>query len=176
VLADNQAAVAKGLERAGVGIDIGVPDSAMEQRLLTELDRISADPVTRRHMSESGQELIDGQGADRVLATMSPPLELRPATRDDAELLLRWANDRGVRKASFDPRPIDWDEHVAWLEARLRDPFSRIWVALDGKTPSGRRTIRTGGRPRNDLCHRHAGAAREAGWDQPDRHQRRAHC
>jgi len=137
VLADNQAAVAKGLERAGVGIDIGVPDSAMEQRLLTELDRISADPVTRRHMSESGQELVDGQGADRVLATMSPPLELRPATRDDAELLLRWANDRGVRKASFDPRPIDWDEHVAWLEARLRDPFSRIWVALDGKTPVG---------------------------------------
>src|SRR5438132_12167694 len=55
---------------------------------------------------------------------------LRPASREDAELLFTWANDPDVRRVSFSTAPIPWEEHVDWLEARLRDPDALVFVAL----------------------------------------------
>jgi UDP-2,4-diacetamido-2,4,6-trideoxy-beta-L-altropyranose hydrolase len=136
-LADNQAAVAPGLQRAGVAVAIGQADDGMERRLVGAVDRLSADLSRRRSMSIAGQTLVDGRGADRVLTSMAPPIVLRAAANYDADVLFAWANEPGVREASFDKTPIGWDEHVAWLAARLRDPRSRIWVAEEGDSPLG---------------------------------------
>jgi RimJ/RimL family protein N-acetyltransferase len=64
---------------------------------------------------------------------------LRPATLDDADLLLAWANDPATRAASFSSRPILRAEHIAWLAGRLADPGCEIWIGLtmDESRPIG---------------------------------------
>ncbi len=70
-------------------------------------------------------------------ASRSGELTLRPATRDDTEQLFRWANDPLTREMSFRQQQISWDEHVAWLDARLADPRCLLYVALAGAEPIG---------------------------------------
>jgi len=55
---------------------------------------------------------------------------LRPATIDDADLLLTWANDPASRAASFSSRPIEPSEHATWLAGRLADAACAIWIGL----------------------------------------------
>ena len=61
-------------------------------------------------------------------------LALRPATMDDADLLLGWANEPATRAASLTSRPIERPEHLAWLAVRLADPASKIWIGLEPST------------------------------------------
>lgn len=57
---------------------------------------------------------------------------LRPATLEDAGLLLDWRNDPVSRRSFFDQREIGTPEHAAWLERTLRTPATPVWVAVDG--------------------------------------------
>lgn len=61
-------------------------------------------------------------------------ITLRRATRDDAALLFRWANDPVVRANSFSTAAISWPEHVAWLERRLSRPEACFMVVGDDAT------------------------------------------
>lgn len=67
--------------------------------------------------------------APRVTVTV------RPATIDDADLLLEWSNDPDTRAASFRSDPISHATHLRWLDGRLADPNARIFVGLaeDGR-------------------------------------------
>lgn len=46
-------------------------------------------------------------------------MNLRPATMEDAELLLAWRNDPSTRRASFNASEIDLDTHKAWLTRKV---------------------------------------------------------
>ena len=67
----------------------------------------------------------------------SPEPTLRPVAEADCELLLAWANDAEVRRASFRSDPIVPAEHRAWFAARLADPRTRIYVLEVGGRPLG---------------------------------------
>lgn len=62
---------------------------------------------------------------------------LIPATAADAARLLAWRNDPVVRAASFDDRPIERADHVAWLERRLADPTVRLLIIEAEGAPVG---------------------------------------
>jgi RimJ/RimL family protein N-acetyltransferase len=69
--------------------------------------------------------ICDGLGARRVAGVLSPwfardgdPVNLRPATRADAELLFRWQQ---VPEVGHTPNPLSWNDHLTWLEGRLAD-------------------------------------------------------
>ncbi len=77
------------------------------------------------------------------------PLTLRPASLDDAQLLLDWANDPAVRAASFDSAPIPFDTHVRWLAGKLAGGETAFFICEDRTRPVGyarveRRDARTG--------------------------------
>jgi perosamine synthetase len=55
-------------------------------------------------------------------------ITLRNATMDDADLLLEWANDPDVRRASVNSDPIDRETHVAWLSAKLDDAETAFYI------------------------------------------------
>lgn len=137
-LADNQVPVVESLARANVVAPAGRPDDGLEVRLRDEVDSLLADHERRESMADIGRSLVDGRGVDRLLARMArPQVVLRPARADDARLLFEWSNDPIVRTGSFDSRPIVWEDHLAWLDARLNDPQSRIWIAESGGIPVG---------------------------------------
>lgn len=64
-------------------------------------------------------------------------ITVRPANADDADLLLRWANEPTTRAAGFHPDPIDPDTHRAWLARRLADPRGRLFIGVDDGEPIG---------------------------------------
>lgn len=64
-------------------------------------------------------------------------LALRKATEADAETLFRWRNDPDTRANSFHTEPIPYEEHVAWLEAVLRNPAQAIFILCEGNTLIG---------------------------------------
>lgn len=55
-------------------------------------------------------------------------LRLINATEKDAKTYLNWANDEAVRKASFNEKPILWEDHVVWFKERLNDPLSHLYI------------------------------------------------
>ena len=123
-VADNQRPVARRLAEAGAAVF--VDGSQMAEAALDLL----ADAARRDEMSRTARALVDGRGADRVVAAMrSVSIDLRPATDDDAELTWRWANDPEVRRQSFSSAPIPWEAHRAWFADR---PADYVIAEVDG--------------------------------------------
>jgi UDP-2,4-diacetamido-2,4,6-trideoxy-beta-L-altropyranose hydrolase len=127
--ADNQRPVATAHARAGAAIAIGRPAADLEDSLRAAVDDLAGDRQRRETMGEAGRRLVDGAGAGRVVKRLIEPMTLRPAAERDARTLFAWVNDPAVRAASFNPAPIVWDEHLAWLKARLADRLTRIYLA-----------------------------------------------
>ncbi len=71
---------------------------------------------------------------DRATAEVT----VRPATPDDRDRILEWANDPVARAAGFHPRPIEPAEHARWFAGRLAHPATgRIWIGLLEGAPIG---------------------------------------
>jgi RimJ/RimL family protein N-acetyltransferase len=90
-------------------------------------------------MAQRGQELVDGEGAARVLMYLNGErLRLRQVREDDCRLLWEWANDKEVRASAFSSDPIPWEEHVRWFIRKLHEPTCFIFIAVDNEdTPLG---------------------------------------
>lgn len=69
-VAGNQLGVAASLAAAGAVVDIGPPGGWSVGELSTLLRQLAGDPNRRRSMASAGRELVDGLGADRVVAKM----------------------------------------------------------------------------------------------------------
>jgi RimJ/RimL family protein N-acetyltransferase len=54
---------------------------------------------------------------------------LRPAGANDCRSLWEWRSEDAARVASFDSRPIPFEDHVRWFERRLPDIAETIFVA-----------------------------------------------
>lgn len=68
---------------------------------------------------------------------LTPAVAVRPATIEDAALLLTWANDSDTRAASFQSGRIAPDEHEAWLTRSLTLPTRRLLIGMLGDAPIG---------------------------------------
>lgn len=62
---------------------------------------------------------------------------LRLATMDDAELILKWANDPLDRANSRSSKIIKLEEHLKWMEAALKDPDIYLYIMVWNKQNVG---------------------------------------
>ncbi|MEQ3659811.1 MAG: GNAT family N-acetyltransferase [Glaciecola sp.] len=60
---------------------------------------------------------------------MNETIILRPATTEDADILLEWRNDPETRKASHNTAEVQRNDHVSWLSRTLGNPERRLYVA-----------------------------------------------
>lgn len=63
-------------------------------------------------------------------------LHIRPATLDDAKLLMDWRNDPETCRASVSQDPVEWNGHVGWLTRRLERTDPQLFVAEIEGTPA----------------------------------------
>jgi UDP-2,4-diacetamido-2,4,6-trideoxy-beta-L-altropyranose hydrolase len=66
IVAENQSAIANGLEKAGMAKNMGPVQHISSVVLAAEIERLLQSPERRRAMSERGRPLVDGNGAIRV--------------------------------------------------------------------------------------------------------------
>ena len=132
-LADNQTPVARELQRRGCAIHLGSATEVPAANVAEQVERLRHSQEDRQLMSSRGRELVDGEGARRVVSILrGVSFRLRRATENDSRLLWEWANDSEVRAASFSPAPIAWETHVAWFTQKLHQDGCRILIAEDG--------------------------------------------
>jgi RimJ/RimL family protein N-acetyltransferase len=131
-VADNQDAVADSLVRHGSAVSLGRAADVDPGVARLVVAQLAADRSTRAEMAAAGRALVDGRGAQRVVRAMETAgLALREATAEDAAVLFEWANDPVTRAASFEPAPIAWETHVAWLERSLASGDRLLFLAED---------------------------------------------
>ena len=58
-------------------------------------------------------------------------MKLRIADIGDCRMLFEWANDNEIRKMALSSEPIEWESHKKWIEKKLSDPNSRIYIAIN---------------------------------------------
>ncbi|MET0433250.1 MAG: bifunctional UDP-2,4-diacetamido-2,4,6-trideoxy-beta-L-altropyranose hydrolase/GNAT family N-acetyltransferase [Cellulomonas sp.] len=136
-----------GYERAvaaGIAVGLGPLDAvrAAEDDAVAALRGLVADPGRRAAVARAGRALVDGLGADRVLDAWwagrgHPVLAARPATADDADLLLGWRNDPATRSASRDQDEVPRAAHVEWLQRVLAAPDRLLLVVEHTGRPAG---------------------------------------
>ena len=58
-------------------------------------------------------------------------LSLRPATLEDAEMLIKWRNDKSTRMASHTTDEVKLKKHIEWLKATLQNQNRHLYVAKE---------------------------------------------
>ncbi|MBX7074966.1 MAG: UDP-2,4-diacetamido-2,4,6-trideoxy-beta-L-altropyranose hydrolase [Pirellulales bacterium] len=132
-LAENQDANGCQLAMHGAAIQLGRCDAVQAQEIASAVRGLLSDPARLNAMSEKGRQLVDGRGADRVVADLlTRTVHLRRARFEDARLVHQWSNEPEVRAVSFRQDAIDWSEHVGWFHRQLAADTPLFWIASDG--------------------------------------------
>lgn len=135
VSAENQRSNAEELDALRLARTLTMEGDGSSRNLAEALVSLLEDLAFRSSVPESARHLVDGQGVRRLLTIMTngedAVLGLREASSADCRTVWGWANDPEVREASFSTRPIPWDEHSEWFEARLQDPQCLFYMILD---------------------------------------------
>lgn len=143
-IADNQRIVIRGLAKAGAAVALGEAGELSETALHDAVSALAGDAQARRAVSMRAAQICDGLGARRAtlaveaLFDSAPVVTLRPASREDGQIMLEWQSAPGVRQFSNNPDPPQPEAHFAWLERRLADPLAGPFeiVEADG-VPAG---------------------------------------
>lgn len=70
VLAENQRPIAEYLDKRGVSLDLGWHEFVTKEHLAKMLTRLINNKVQRVNMSKCGMDLVDGQGAARIVESL----------------------------------------------------------------------------------------------------------
>ncbi|MHA6247650.1 UDP-2,4-diacetamido-2,4,6-trideoxy-beta-L-altropyranose hydrolase [Pontibacter sp. CAU 1760] len=136
--ADNQQAFYTFLTSSGVA----KPYEALSSLLtLKSIEKSFKQQVTvQRHH-------FDGNSGDRLhqvfkqLSNMAL-LTFRQVREDDINLLFDWANDPEVRKHSFNPAPIAFENHSQWFRHIFQDEQTELYIAMIQGAPAAQLRFR----------------------------------
>ncbi|MEV1294395.1 GNAT family N-acetyltransferase [Pseudonocardia sp. NPDC049635] len=151
--ADNQAEGYRTVVASGAAAGLGgIDDLAEPEPAGAVLRALLTDPDRRAALARRARTVVDGEGAGRIVDAVaaavrrgrprrehpSPSgLHTRPATLDDAELLLAWRNDPDTRRNSRSAGEIDLDSHRRWLAGSLDREDRHLLIVSDAAGPVG---------------------------------------
>lgn len=146
-LAGNQTEIARGLGEKGIAANLGWHGDITVNDIKERLCGLLKSPRRLKTMSERSKELVDGEGARRVVDEIlmervfaaakagstaggaDKGLEVRNALYADAAELFRWRNHPEVRRDFFNARAVGWEEHEKWFKEKISDPGSSVYMA-----------------------------------------------
>jgi UDP-2,4-diacetamido-2,4,6-trideoxy-beta-L-altropyranose hydrolase len=126
VLAPNQERIARELAQRGAAVNLGPAGELAADKTRKVLCDLLPSQAKRAKMSARGREIVDGYGAERVLAFLWGDPVLRRTIESDCRSSWEWANESGELTV-----PIRWERHMQWFRARLADPKSILYTALN---------------------------------------------
>ena len=131
ILAPNQEKIAGELSQLGAAVNLGhardLPADKTEE-VLCDLLRAQS---KRAMMSARGRAIVDGRGAERVLAFLWEDPTLRRTVESDCKNFWEWANDPAEDAVSIPRETVPWEPHMKWFRARLTDPQSVLYTAVN---------------------------------------------
>lgn len=141
IVADNQERIAKALRERDMTASLGWFDCWSEGQAAEVIDKLLPDVEKRQSYSDSGRQLIDGRGVQRVVLAMIPPDPasccIRKAGISDMLQFFDWVNEPMVRLNSFHSELIGFQDHEAWFLNRISSPTTFLFVLTLGDLPVG---------------------------------------
>ena len=144
VVAPNQIDNARALEQAGAARVSSLNSNASSSisGILRELREF---PNRLAQMSQRAAEVCDGDGAFRVgnaidqliFPAQAGKVTLRAATAEDSRHLWFWRNEHNARAMFRNQQPVPWEAHSEWLNARLADAGTIIFIVEADGRPCG---------------------------------------
>ena len=131
VLAPNQERIAGELARLGAAVNLGYVGKIPVSKTGDVLCQLLKSQTKREKMSARGREIVDGRGAARVVAFLWGDPILRRTIESDCRNLWEWRNDPGPHNEMFGNEPIAWERYMEWFRARLSDPQSILYTAVN---------------------------------------------
>lgn len=132
VLADNQKAIANTLNNMEVAINLGWHSDVSAESLSQNITQLIKEEKRRSQMLKLSQDLIDGDGSNRILMQLDgKKLRLRKVRYSDRQLLWDWANEMTVREVSFSSEKIPWEDHVKWYDSLLKNPNCIMYIGVN---------------------------------------------
>jgi UDP-2,4-diacetamido-2,4,6-trideoxy-beta-L-altropyranose hydrolase len=133
-LAGNQTPAAHELGRRRAAIHLGSSHQVTAAEIAWKVQSLLLSRELRVSLSERSRKLVDGDGADRVMAAIhGGDLRLRRVQEKDCRQLWEWANDPEVRPLSFATETILWERHLEWFNSKLRDPNAVLYLVVDSE-------------------------------------------
>ncbi len=125
-IADNQEPVVNELEKARLALCLGWPD---QNDIFSDLSTWLDQPAKLINQSAAFC-LIDGRGADRVVAEIDGTNCLIRQTDpiSDAQFTFDLVNHPSVRSAGYSTDPIPWQTHCDWLLRHHTSPDSFLFI------------------------------------------------
>lgn len=145
--ADNQAEILAAISRTGAvrTLDCRSDDEQFNALLGTAVSELAGNALVLSQMSSAATKIVDGKGITRVGCEMIGTdasrqegipaghdfeLTIRPASMDDAKLLLEWRNDEVTRAKARSGEVISPEDHMKWLEHTLEHKDRLLLIAL----------------------------------------------
>lgn len=145
VTAENQWAVARGLDVYGATENLGWHESVKPASLAERLKALCADYRRRVCISERAAELCDARGTTRVLLKLvgtktardGRPVRLRLATAADEGIMFDWQCHPLTRRFARNPNPPTSVEHHHWLSSQLVSYDCILMIIEHADSPTG---------------------------------------
>lgn len=144
VLADNQRNIAQALTATGAARNLGDCATLREEDVAGEVRDLLEHPARLRGMAQSAFSVCDGLGGLRSLLVLTDPvaadglgLSLRAVSIDDAKLIYEWQKHPDTRRFARNPKPPSWEQHEAWMQAKLAEPNCYFYMVMHGSTEAG---------------------------------------
>lgn len=139
ITADNQRAVAEAMAARSAAVVAATPREAAAQA-----HALLQDTQLRDDLSRAAASLCDGLGAQRATLLAYPERDaaghsvtLRPASFEDADLILRWQQAPETRRFARNPTVPTADDHRAWMARTLQSQQSLVHLVVRDDTPVG---------------------------------------
>lgn len=141
--AENQSETYAAAVRSGIAYPLGRANEPQFVQQLAEKFETACDSSRLIALALHTSEVVDGLGVWRIVSSWQvlmnnpvtrrpteslPGLFARPATNDDAELLLNWRNDFVTRSVSRQSKVISLEEHRMWLQAVIGNPSRQLFL------------------------------------------------
>lgn len=132
--ADNQEEIGQALAEAGAHIYLGRGEKLPEDDLEAALHLLATNSGLRAAMAGAALAICDGQGTVRVARQLwRATMQMRLAKPDDAPLLFSWRNEERTRRQSLDPRPLQLDAHLKWVDRVLASNNESLLIAMQNE-------------------------------------------
>ncbi len=138
-VAENQTEIAQDLAHAGYQIFLGLHTQIQYSEILSKIEILLKNSGALKQMSEKGLNLVRSFPLNLIGEIFEPigaqPFQLKTATLQNSRFLFELRNDPQTRAMSRSTAPVDWETHSKWLEKKLQEPRTRLYVAYSNGKP-----------------------------------------
>lgn len=135
-VAANQEPQSKGLARKGCQVYLGPSHKVNYEKALPICDRLLSQERELERMAKIGRTLVSALSY-KDIAPLAEALWIRPARVSDARFLFDLRREPSVTSASIQRGGFSYRSHVAWLEKRLKQRDSRLFLVMYQGQPVG---------------------------------------